>query len=240
MLSKFTDVLFQGKKIEVWVNTKQTAKWLWKAGLGRFEINQDTASDKTSFLSSYSDYCSNELRKIIDRQIAVLRQKKIDVPIPHTDGKTTFNKNLHISVDDYLKMIGFNTKIDYKIGQYEKEWGINELDNKKKTFVLHFNYKMIYFDNGEKIKYVVAHELTHVFHRDHGNEFQQTLERLYPEKRQAEYFFNWGIASKFGNQSYSFQYFILIIIALGLIFWLGSYIWDYFQKIFFRSEANFF
>ena len=231
-MQKLGTVLYQGKKPELWLNPKQWEAWVWKSGLGRFEVSTDATKTQESLNKAFDDYCTAELKKIIDVQIAQLRQKKVDVDIPHTDGKKTFDKTLNLSVDDYLTLYQFSKKLDYKIGAYEKEWGINEINPTKKIFTLHFNLNLIKYDSGEHIKYVVAHELTHVFHRDHGPKFQQTLERIYPRKNDSENFFNWRLASMFGKQDSSFQYIVLGLVAIGGLYWIGSSFWTWLQGIF--------
>ena len=101
--------------------------------------------------------------------------------------------------------------------------------------MLFFNLDLIKFDNGEHINYVVAHELAHVFHRDHGKEFNETLERLFPTKRLSERFFDFKVADiisgvKNGNQSFNMV--ILGVILLLILFGLWNLVSQWFISFF--------
>ncbi|GAB4143892.1 MAG: hypothetical protein OHK0017_01850 [Patescibacteria group bacterium] len=227
-----TTVLYQGKRIELLLDPQQWESW--RLVDGKFRVNQKTASSNELLNKAYNDFCANQLKKIIEEQTAKLRTKKIELEIPYINNSTKvqFMKKELLSVDDYLKLYGYANEIEFKIGKYEREWGINQIDANKKNFILHFNLDLIKFDSGEHIKYVVAHELTHVFYRDHGDKFQEALQRLYPNKSASESFFTFGIPALFGKQNYSFQYTILILVGLAIIYWLFNQVWGWIQSIF--------
>jgi hypothetical protein len=222
-------VVYQGKKVEIVGNPKQWEDF--KMVGGKFVINQRLLSDFKLVEEAYNKFCDLEIRKIIDRQIGKLRTKEIDIDLNYTDGT---KKKTKVSVNSYLKLCGYESKIDYKIGVYEKEWGINELKAGAKNFTLYFNLNLIKYDSGSHIEYVVAHELAHVFFRDHGVEFNDALFKLYPRKHESEYFFNMRLPAIFGSQGdqglFYFVIFSLLAIAIGVWFW--QIISGWFQGVF--------
>lgn len=210
-------VPFYGKKVEVFANPSQWSELKYSGG--KFWINKGVA-DENKLNSLFDQFCDRELVKIVQRQIDSLVYKSIWVNLPYTRGQEKFTKKTKISVYEYLKLINFSQKIEFKIGSYEKEWGINEIDPKQKKFILYFNLNLIKYDNGEHIRYVVAHELAHIFCRDHGTEFNKVLENLFPSKANSEDFFSNRIRFVFGNTTTNYTYFYLILaIFVVLILW---------------------
>ena len=224
-------ILYQGKKVEIVASPKQ-----WediKMMGGKLAINQRLLSDFKLVEEAYNKHCKVELGRIIDRQIARLRGKEVEIELEYTDGVKNFKKKTKVSVNSYLKLCGYEQKIDYKIGIYEREWGINELKVGAKNFTLYFNLNLIKFDSGSHIEYVVAHELAHVFFRDHGVGFNDALFKLYPRKSESEYFFNWKMGFLFGKtQDNSFFYFAVSAAVIGLVgYWIYTQFGLWWQNI---------
>lgn len=201
----------------------------------KFIVNKRLGDNFNLLVKKYEDYCQSQLKGIISRGISKLRSKKISTELEYTDGKSNFLKKVNFSVNDYIKLLGYSSKLDFKIGNYEREWGINEINPKSKKFTLYFNASLIKYDSGSHIEYVVAHELTHVFHRDHGPLFQKALVNLFPKKNYSEEFFNRGISNLFGNVSVDSPALFYLIIAVGaliLVYLLFGYIATFFQGLF--------
>jgi hypothetical protein len=228
-------VLYQGKKVEIVGNPKQWDDF--KMADGKFVINQRLLLDFKLVEDAYNKFCDTQIRKIIDRQIGKLRTKEIDIDLNYTDGS---KKKTKVSVNSYLKLCGYESKIDYKVGIYEKEWGINEIKAGAKNFTLYFNLNLIKFDSGSHIEYVVAHELAHVFFRDHGEGFNDALFKLYPRKKESEYFFNMRLPAILGTQSdqgmFYFIVFSLLAFAAGI--WLWQSISGWFHGLFSPSGVQ--
>jgi predicted metal-dependent hydrolase len=239
-LQPIAKVPFLGQMYEVFLNPKQWQELRFDGK--RFLANQRIGRDFEKLISVYEKFCKQQLAKIIDRQVANLRRKKVAVELMYTDGIKQFAKRENLSVDDYLKKINYKQKLEYKIGVYEKEWGINEINPKQKKFILYFNQSLIKYDKGPHIEYVVAHELTHVFHRDHGDQFHATLARIFPRKRTSEEFFKTGISRRFAlpnlDISYTWLWFILAIIILAGIYWLFGFVSNFWQDIFGGSKGT--
>ncbi len=231
-------VLYQGQKIEIIANPKQWADLKWIGG--KFAINQRLLNNFKLVEEAYNKHCELELGCIIDRQIAKLRGKEIEIELDYTDGSKKFKKKTKVSVNSYLKLCGYEHKIDYKIGIYEKEWGINELKIGAKKFTLYFNLNLIKFDSGSHIEYVVAHELAHIFFRDHGAGFSDSLTKLYPRKAESEYFFNWRMAVLFGKtQDQTLFYFVITLLAIALVsYWIYTQIGVWWRDIFDGVSSN--
>jgi len=232
MTSVVGNVLYQGKKVEIVASPKQWAEF--KMIGGKFAINERLIKNFELVEKAYNNYCEGELRKIIDKQIAKLRAKEIELELDYTDGVKNFKQKTKLSVDGYLKLYKLDPKIDYKIGKYEKEWGINAIDTFRKSFTLYFNLDLIKFDSGSHIEYVVAHELTHIFYRDHGKEFNETLQKLYPRKADSENFFNWRLGVLFGSkqESGAFYFFFFSALAALFLYYIYSQFGIWWQNIF--------
>lgn len=229
MPEKYGTVVYMGKTREIWVDEHQWSNIRYSGG--KFWIHKSFARDNDGVNKIFDDFCRKKLSSIIDKGISRLRGKEIDLYLDYTDGTNNFKKNVRFSVDSYLKEIGYSSKIDYKIGNFEYEWGINEIDTGSKTFVLYFNLNLIKYDSGMHIDYVVAHELAHVFHRDHGDGFNDALEKLFPSKQQSEYFFNFGIVNLFGVKPTTNYFLVFIGVSIlsylvwsWLVQWFGSFV----------------
>jgi|694.fasta_scaffold15553_9 hypothetical protein len=233
-LQPVAKVPFLGQMYQVFVNQRQWQEIRFDGK--RFWANSKIAKDFDRLVESYEKFCKKQLASIIQSQIARLKTKKIPVELMYTDGVKTFVQRENLSVRDYLKKIGYKEKLEYKIGHYEKEWGINEINPKQKKFVLYFNQSLIKYDNGPHIEYVVAHELTHVFHRDHGDQFQATLARIFPKKRTSEQFFNRGIGRLFqstemiSGKVWLWVFGLILLLIAG--YWLFGVVADFWQNIF--------
>lgn len=224
-------VPYLGKSRKVFLNPGQ---WVsLKFDGNNFYCNQTLGQDFQRLTKEFNIYCRKELSKIIYRTINKLKYRPVQTSLEYTDGKKTFRKPVRFSVYQYLKKIGFSTKLDYKIGHFQKEWGINEVNPKQKKFILYFNQDLIKFDNGPHIEYVVAHELTHVFHRDHGGHFQDTLLKLFPGKKSSERFFDTGIVSRFKISESSNQTKVVFLILIILISWIVvNLLWQFVLNLF--------
>lgn len=221
MNQKIGTLLYQGKTREIWSRIDQKQGLLFAQE--KFFVSVDLAKDFEKVTSAFDRFCKEKMVSIIEKGIEKYRWKTVRTQLPYTNGTKSFFQQAQLSAQEYLKLIGYSTKIDYQIGKYTKEWGINEIKTGQKSFTLYFNLDLIKYDAGDKILLVVAHEMAHIFHRDHGAEFQDVLEQMYPNKREAENFFNTGISSLFGGKAdadYTKYIFIFAVGALGLI--LGS------------------
>lgn len=222
---------FKGKQVEIWVNPSQWRSFYFDGN--KFWISKNLAQNNHKLNQSYQNYCNQELKNILQNTVNNLKHKKIVTNLPYSNGVKHIYKQTSLSINEYLKLTGYSQNLDIKIGDYTKEWGINEINPHKKKFTLYFNKNLIIFDDKQHIQYVVAHELTHIFHRDHGKEFNQTLEKLFPQKHDSEDFFERRIVTVFSplTQNYTWFY-ILIGLVLTLllvqlfntfILWLGQF-----------------
>lgn len=227
--------LYKGSKVAITHNPDQWQDILYKGKEG-FSINSKLANDYAKLKNSIDEYCKENLRGYIEKGISTLRWKKITITLPYTDGKTTFDKRVTMSIDDYLDATGYSRTLEYEIGNYEREWGINAIDPKKKIFTLYFNLNLIKFDDGPHIKHVVAHELAHIFFRDHGNGFQDALRQLDPSKLWSESFFDSGISSIGTKKS---GILIFIIIGLAGIIWLYTLVQELISSLLNSSTPTF-
>ncbi len=69
------------------------------------------------------------------------------------------------------------TKIS--VGDMKAVWGSCSYDNKIK-----YNYKLILLPSYLQ-EYVVAHEVSHIIHKDHSSNFWKLVEKIYPQYKQA-------------------------------------------------------
>jgi predicted metal-dependent hydrolase len=227
---KLGTLLYLGDRLEIWVEPNQSKNFVFYQN--KFWVNTRTAANSELINLEYDMFCETKLSQIIEKGIERLRSRKIKIQLDYTDGKTTFKKDMVLSVDEYLKLIDYSKKIDFKIGAYKKEWGINQIDVKQKNFVLFFNLDLIKFDAGDHINYVVAHELAHIFHRDHGSEFNSTLEKLFPSKRNSENFFDFKIPQLLNPASGQSNNLIIFLIVLLLAYGVWSIVSQWFAGIF--------
>jgi predicted metal-dependent hydrolase len=224
-MQQLGSILYQGKQREIWLDEKQRRDFDFRGG--KIWVNQYTAENQMHFLDVYDQFCKNELEKIIHRQLNRLRSKPIPVEIEYqnTQTKERFFKEEAYSVDEFLRKLDFSPKIEYQIGKYEREWGVNQISPQDKRFTLLFNLDLIKFDGDSHIEYVVAHELAHVFHRDHGDKFQKALQNLYSGKNRSEYFFEFGIKNLVSKpQTTAPLVFVLGLIGLAVIYWIYAWL----------------
>jgi flagellar basal body-associated protein FliL len=224
---------FMGERLTVYVDQGSWSGIVLRNK--KFFVSDSIAKDFSKLEAKFDEFCDKQLSQIIRSQIAKLRTKKIKTELQYGEGKQTFFKKVNISVNDFLKLVKYSQEIDFKIGKYDKEWGINAIDIKAKKFTLFFNRNLIKYDSGKHIEYVVAHELTHVFHRDHGPKFHSALEKLYIRKNSSESFFSSGIrnifkkpnaqnrASKPSLNIKTILIIITIFIILFIIYWIVSW-----------------
>jgi hypothetical protein len=231
---KLGTLLYLGKRYDIWLNPGQSRDFVLEKD--RFVVSSGMATNPDLLNKVYDDFCVEKLTKIVEKGIEKLRTKKIKLQLDFTDGKNNFKKDMFLSVDEYLKLIDYSKKIEFKIGSFKKEWGINQVDVKHKNFILFFNLDLIKFDSGEHINYVVAHELAHIFHRDHGVEFNQILERLFPTKKLSERFFDFQVADLLKNvtsgDNQSFNLVLLAVVCLLLLFGLWNVVSHWVISIF--------
>lgn len=237
---KIGTLLFQGEKRELWFN-KGKSVFEYSGGVFYTSINIEDESDWPSVTQHYDTFCKQKMDSIIWSEIRKLRLKKIKTTLPYiqTQGGVTthIEKEVEMNVNDYLELLGYSQKIDYEIGKYQKEWGINAIDPKKKIFVLYFNLDLIKYDSGPHIEHVVAHELAHIFHRDHGAKFQNVLSQLDPSSKWSQDFFDRGITLLGSNSSRSVW---VIVVFLGIVIIIVGYQWlAEIYNSFFGNNLNF-
>ena len=176
---------YRGKRLTIVVDDKQWRSFrLYQRQ--EFRVTPALAKNSDKLMKEYYRFLDSELKKIIDKHFRKLLDKKITYEIGYTDGT---KKRQRISAREYAKLIGF-TVIKYVTGNYTQEWGINQANSKKKEFILHFNLNLLMYDNNEKIGYVVAHEIAHIFERGHDRAFRDVLEKIYPGGRKYERFWD--------------------------------------------------
>jgi predicted metal-dependent hydrolase len=225
---------FQGQKLPVypqrqWAQIRVEKDRMW--------VSQDLAKNFDKFNHAYEKFCQQKLEKIIQREIDRLKTKTVTFKAPFQKldktGKVTdkFSKEVKYSVNEYLKERNFSPTLKFKIGSYEKEWGINQIDPKKKKFTLFFNQNLIKFDSGKHIRHVVAHELSHVFIRDHGPEFHRVLRQLDPTKKDSENFFQSGIRQVFKQPTSASNIWIWISLSLLFLLTLSLLLWYFFHSL---------
>ncbi len=186
-------------------------------------VGSSVGGDMDKLNSAFEKYCQVELKKIVTNQIQKLRSKKVKVKLDYIRAGKKVQVDEVLSVNDYLDKFGYSREIEIEIKPAEKEWGINSIDGKRKQFKLFFNQNLIKYDSGKHIEYVVAHELTHVFHRHHEKEFHNTLARLYLRKKTSENFFSNRIRfvfakSQVSNSLFIFLIGVFVVIVLFLLF----------------------
>ena len=179
---------YQGVRTDIVVDEKQ-----WRPlrlVSGRFHVSPALAKNQDKLLAAYRAFCQKQMRRIIEKHLRKLLDKKISYTIKYTDGS---RKSERISAREYAKKLGIE-KIRYEIGTYQSEWGINQIDTKRQEFVLHFNVTLLMYDKDQKIGFVVAHEVAHIFERGHDRAFQEVLGKLYSGKRGHERFWDKGVS----------------------------------------------
>lgn len=181
-------VPYQGVRTEIVLDSKQWRSFRYRQK--RFHVSAALAEDQEKLLQAYREFCKRKMRPIIERHLRRLINKKITYEITYTDGST---KRERLSAREYALKIGIDD-IVYEIGEFESEWGINQVDLKKKDFVLHFNVSLMTYGNAERIGFVVAHEVAHIFERGHDRAFEAVLSKLYSGKRKHENFWDRGVS----------------------------------------------
>jgi predicted metal-dependent hydrolase len=178
-------VPYEGKRLPVFVDEKQWRSFRY-VNRNQFRISPTLVKNQKKFEKEYHKFLTDNIRKVVDKYFDKLLNKRISFDIPYSDGSKRREK---ISAKEYAKLLGIE-KIKYEIGSYKNEWGINQLSGKNKEFILHFNLNLLIYDNGEKLGYVVAHEVAHIFVRDHNREFNEVVEKLYGNARKYERFWD--------------------------------------------------
>ena len=185
-------VPYKGKVLPIIVEPKQWRDIRIVSGK-EVRVNSKTgASAQELFMPRYNALVKSELQSIVKKALPKFLNKKIRYEVLYTNGTKKVQK---LSAKEWASMLGIET-IKHVIGSYDSEWGINQIDNKKREFILHFNLNLIKFDSGDKINYVVAHEVAHVFERGHDKAFEKVLQQLYPRSKQSEKFWNKDYARK--------------------------------------------
>ena len=179
---------YQGVRTEIVVDEKQWRSFRYAQG--RFRVSPTLAKNQDKLMQEYRQFCRQQMKQIIEKHFRKLLDKRISYAIKYTDGSS---KRERISAREYAKKLGIET-IRYEIGTYRSEWGINQVDSKRQEFVLHFNVSLLMYDKDQKIGFVVAHEVAHIFERGHDRAFQDILQKLYPGKREYERFWDKGVA----------------------------------------------
>lgn len=176
---------YMGKRLPIIVDEKQWRQFRL-VSKREFRVKPKLGNDLNRFNKYYNNFLENQLSALIKKYMKQYLNKKIRYEILYTDGS---KKKQKLSAKEYAALFDIDT-IKFKIGAYSKEWGINQIDSKKKEFILHFNLDLIKFDRGEKIAYVVAHEVAHIFERGHDRAFNKVLEQLYRGRRSSERFWD--------------------------------------------------
>lgn len=232
MQTKIGSAIYLGVKRDVYYDPQQSRDF--KFSRGDFVVSKKLSQDWALFNIHFEEFCKQQIKSYIDRGIAKLKHKRITVPVKYTDGLV---RPLETTIVDYLQLTGYSRDLDYEIGSYEREWGINAVNPTTKKFTLFFNLRLIKFDDGPHIEHVVAHELAHIFHRDHGPLFQETLQQLDPNTRWSQNFFDSRI--RFVGQSNTTFYILLIGLGLILILYFGYSALQFISDILFTSSPNF-
>ena len=222
-MSKIGTTLYLGRKRDIVIDPKQSRDIMYSGG--EFRVSDSVGADFGKVQKAINEFCKDKIASIIDRGIAKLRWKKIRITLPYKRGEELFEKEVEMSVDDYLDATGFSQKLNYEIGSYEREWGINAIDPKKKVFTLFFNLNLIKYDDGPHIEHVVAHELAHVFFRDHGPKFEDALRQLDSSSSWSQSFFSGGIGSVGKTTN------IIPLLVLLIVFLLGFWIYSIYTDI---------
>lgn len=182
------NLLFKGKKYSAFVD--DSLFWTDFKFVGeKFLIKSSLANNKKRFQKEYDKFCKNSLKKIIDKRIRKLLGKTVRVKINYTKSNGEgFTENKKMSAEEYIKLRQFN-KTEIIIDLYEGLWGSNYIDKKNKNYVLKFNLNLIKYGNEEQIIYVMAHEIAHIFYRDHGNDFFDLLKQYtgWGERKMRDY-----------------------------------------------------
>jgi hypothetical protein len=218
MYQKIGTTLYLGIKRDILIDPKQRRNFRYSNREG-FIVSPEIGRDFSRVKEEIDAFCKEQIKRYIDRGIAKLRSKKITIQIPFTDGTRSFDKEVSMSIDDYLDATGFSRNIDYEIGSYEREWGINAINVTKKIFTLYFNLNLIKYDDGPHIEHVVAHELAHIFFRDHGPKFQDALRQLDSSTGWSQSFFSGGI-SQVGQTNNSYIYLVIILALISIIYFI--------------------
>ncbi len=231
MQEKIGNLLYLGERCELWVNRNQTVDF--KYAKGKFWVSGNLANNPAKLNEVYENFCRSQLSAIIDNIIAKFRTRKVSVELDYTNGAKVFKRKVKTSVNEYLKMVGFSQDIQYKIGSFKKEWGINQTDPTNKHFVLYFSSDLIKFDDGENATFIVVHQLTHIFHKDHDESFNRTFEQLYPTKQSNTGIFNFQFGQLIGiRKSGGLNLLVLFIVSLLVVFSFFNFLQDIRQIIF--------
>ena len=201
-------LMYQGEKTPVFLNERSSS--FYKSSEGFV-----TPSPKLERLEFYYDnWCKKELKPIVQGHIEALRYKKVSAEIEYSqvNGKK-FLKKEYWSVNDALDAYDFDRHIFVEIGASNKEWGINKVQKGKKFFTLFFNINLIKLGANDRIKHVVAHELAHVFVRDHSYRFDRVLDQLDGNSFSNKTYWNGGFASK-----NTFSIIFALLLVCGVLY----------------------
>lgn len=233
MKTAIAKVLFMGKPREVFLNPGQFGKIQFNGQ--NFTINFTPQPGFKDLQETVAEFGLKYLKDRVKRTMANLQNKKVQVKLKYLQGKKEIYLTKKLSVNDYLKEMGFEKEIHLEFGHSTKEWGVNYIDNKKKKFKLFFNKNLILYDSASHIDYVVGHELGHVFVRDHGPEFNKVVAQLHSGKTSSESFFKSGIGKLFpkktagkkqasgGKIVYIFVFVILLFLAWQMLNLFGAF-----------------
>ena len=83
-----------------------------------------------------------------------------------------FEERLKLYIDDFPNIPDFRLRIR----KMKTRWGVNNFSSKTITL----NTGLIHY-NVECIDYVIIHELSHFYHKDHSKYFWNEVEKHYPE-----------------------------------------------------------
>ena len=221
MGNKIGYVLYLGSKKEVWHNSKQKVDI--KFFRNKVVVSALLASNPNVLSKKYDEFCIDKLNKIILKNINKLKNKKVWIELEYKNRTKIYNKLEKISASAYLRKIGYEEKIDFKVGKYQKEWGVGKIEEGKKKFVLYFDLDLIKFKDLNGISIEVAHKISHIFHKEHDSKFYQTLGELKPKKQNTVDYTNFKILDLVNGTLVGNLSLFLIFISFIVIFY---FTWD--------------
>ncbi|MDE1891291.1 MAG: DUF45 domain-containing protein [Betaproteobacteria bacterium] len=83
-------------------------------------------------------------------------------------------------IENFSKLLDLSTIPAFFVSNAQSRWGSCNTKGE-----LRFNWRLMKASR-EEIRYVVAHEMAHLFEFNHGPQFWQLVEKIYPEFRQAK------------------------------------------------------
>ena len=155
----------------------------------KFEINRLLEKNKKSIAKMYDRYLTSNNKKskilYLGNELNFINYNKIFI-----DGDTIYAPSIE-SANKYLEKISlsiFEERMKLYIGEFlnipqfrlrvrkmKTRWGVNNFKSKTITLnteLIHYRYACM--------DYVIVHELSHFYHRDHSVNFWKEVEKHYP------------------------------------------------------------